>query len=44
MSGRIKHIVNECLRLIQEQNLTEAQMKTFLTALSLELVKLREEV
>jgi len=43
MSGVINHIVKECLRLIQEHSLSETQMDTLVTALSLELLKLKDK-
>ncbi len=43
MSGVIRHIVNECLRLIRDHGLNETQMNTLVTALSLELLKLKDE-
>jgi len=43
MSGVINHIVRECMRLIKEHGLTQTQMDTLVTALSLELLKLKDE-
>ena len=43
MSGVINHIVRECMRLIREHGLSQTQMDTLVTALSLELLKLKEQ-
>mgnify|MGYP003126293844 CR=1 FL=1 len=42
MSGVIRHIVNECLRLISEQGLKEQELEEFISCLSLELLKIKE--
>lgn len=42
MSGVIRHIVNECLRLISEHGLNEQQLDKLVSSLSLELLKLKE--
>jgi len=43
MNGVINHIVRECMRLIRDHGLTQTQMDTLVTALSLELLKLKDE-
>jgi len=43
MNGVINHIVKECMRLIRDHGLTQTQMDTLVTALSLELLKLKDE-
>jgi len=42
MSGVIRHIVNECLRLIREHRLNEQQLEELVSSLSLELLKIKE--
>jgi len=42
MSGVIRHIVNECLRLISEHRLNEQQLDELVSSLSLELLKIKE--